>query len=279
MAAILSLEIYQQLGSIVFFFILAVLAINIASRHNYFAMPERSTPKAPIDVRDTAQLFFIFISCQFVLLPLILYFFIHKAVIDKELAGWLNLLAIAIVSALLAIFFYAKREKMKPLFISKHPAFDIGIGVATWFIAFPTAMFFSQILTFILSDLLGFTLVDQTAVLNVKESMKYPLLFAASIGAITAVVPLLEEILFRGYLQTALTPRVGPPIAIVLSSALFASFHYAAGQGINNVNIVATLFILSLFLGFIRERQGNLLPSIALHATFNGLSIVMLFLQ
>jgi membrane protease YdiL (CAAX protease family) len=109
--------------------------------------------------------------------------------------------------------------------------------------------------------------------------MKYPSLFAASMFAVTFVVPVLEEIIFRGYLQTSLTKRVGALKAIVMSSALFASFHFAAGQGINNFNIVGTLFVLSLFLGFLRERQGNLLPSMALHATFNGMSILMLLLQ
>lgn len=233
-----------------------------------------------IDLPDTAEIFALFITVQFLISPFILRSIISKkGIANTELLGWLSLLAILMVGFLLGIFFFIKRKKMKPLFTSKQPLFDIGIGIASWLLAFPTAMFFSQILVFILTYLFEFTLLDQTAVINVKESMKYPTLFVASMFAVTFIVPILEEILFRGYLQTALTKHVGKALAIIFSSALFASFHYAPGQEINNLNIIGTLFILSLFLGFLRERQGNLIPSIALHATFNGISILMLMLQ
>lgn len=283
MAAILPLEILQHISTIVFFFIFAGLAIHFAFRQNYFIVPVKTRPPSLIDLRDTLEVFALFTSAQFFIVPFILYTIVarnkEQLMADAELLGWLNMLAVFIVGSLLGIFFYFKRKKMKPLFTSNHPSFDIGIGIASWLVAFPTAMFFSQILIFILTDLFGFTLVDQTAVINVKESMKYPLLFVTSMFVVTFVVPVLEEIIFRGYLQTALTKQVGAIKAIVLSSALFALFHYAVGQGINNFNIVGTLFILSLFLGFIRERQGNLLSSIALHAIFNGISILMIVFQ
>lgn len=283
MAAILPLELYQHLGAIFFFFMIAWLAIYIANQRNYFTMPVKTTPPALINLLDTIQIFSLFISSQFFIVPLILYGIVaerkEQILGDKELLGWLNLLAILIVTSLLVGFFFIKRKKMKPLFISNHTACDIGIGMASWFVAFPFAMFISQILILVLTDLFGFTLVDQTAVVNVKESMQYPLLFAVSMFAVTFIVPVLEEIIFRGFLQTALTKRIGTFKAIIFSSAVFAAFHFAAGQGINNFNIVGTLFILSLFLGFIRERQGNLFPSIALHATFNGMSILMLLFQ
>lgn len=283
MAAVLPLEIYQHIGSIFFFFALAWLAIQVAYRQNYFTIPIKASPQALIDLRDTVQIFTLFMSAQFLIVPVIIYGIIAERktqiMADKELLGWLNLLAVLIVAFLLAIFSFIKWKKMKALFFSIQPAFDIRIGIASWFIAFPTAMFISQILIFILTDLFGLTLVDQTAVMNVKASMQYPLLFALSMFAVTFIVPVLEEVIFRGYLQTALTTRYGAFKAIVFSSALFASFHFAANQGINNFNIVGTLFILSLFLGFIRERQGNLLPCIALHTTFNGISILMLLFQ
>ena len=283
MAAILSLEILQQIGSIAFFSFLAWLALVVANRQNYFTLSIKTSKEALIDLRDTAQIFTLFVSAQFLIIPLILYKIVAEqkdiGPSDKELLGWLNLLAIFIATFLLGIFFFFKRKKMKALFTSYQPLHDIAFGIASWLVAFPVAMLISQIFTFILSGVLGFSLVDQTAVLNVKENMKYPMLFIASMFAVIFIVPVLEEILFRGFLQTALKKSLGVFLSIILSSALFASFHFALSQGMNNFNIVGTLFILSLFLGFIRERQGNLLPSIALHATFNGISILMLSLQ
>lgn len=121
-------------------------------------------------------------------------------------------------------------------------------------------------------------LEDQTAVAHMKTSLQYPELFIPTLLAVIFLVPVLEETLFRGFLQTALAQKVGAMKAIIITAALFALFHFSEGQGVNNINILVTLFVFALFLGFVRERQGNLWPSIALHAFFNAISVLMIFL-
>jgi membrane protease YdiL (CAAX protease family) len=97
--------------------------------------------------------------------------------------------------------------------------------------------------------------------------------------------PLAEEFFFRGVLQTALIQRgwgfivkfppdhnYAPPpyqrwIAIVVCSLLFCSLH--------SVDHFPILFILSLALGYLYERTGNLWASITLHAAFNWTTLIL----
>jgi membrane protease YdiL (CAAX protease family) len=96
---------------------------------------------------------------------------------------------------------------------------------------------------------------------------------------VIGIVPVLEELLFRGFLQGAFRRFFSVRTAILFSSFIFALFHFSLGQGVNNMTILVSLFILSLFLGFLKERQGNLWGSIAMHMTFNAISVAMILNQ
>ena len=82
-----------------------------------------------------------------------------------------------------------------------------------------------------------------------------------------AVGPLLEELLFRGFLQPVLAQVAGARGGLVLSSALFASLHGAAG--------LPMLFALSLFLGWLQLRTRNLAVPWSAHALHNGVSLAL----
>ena len=116
---------------------------------------------------------------------------------------------------------------------------------------------------------------------------------AAVAGVVTAAVvaPVAEELFFRGLLQTALgrgfdtladrlrPGRPGPPghtrpaarwAAVVVTSAAFAAVHGVPA-------FLAPIFVLSLGLGFVYERSGNLWMSIVTHALFNAAQIAFFF--
>lgn len=89
---------------------------------------------------------------------------------------------------------------------------------------------------------------------------------------LSAVVftPLVEEILFRGYLQSMLRRYLRSPWhAVLLTSGIFALFHYPTPQ------YIPALFLLSLALGYNYERCGRLWPAILLHGLFNGVMILL----
>jgi len=77
--------------------------------------------------------------------------------------------------------------------------------------------------------------------------------------------PFLEELLFRGFLQAALSQVAGQRGALVISSALFAVLHGMAG--------LPVLFLVSLFLGWLQQRTRCLLVPWSAHALHNGIQL------
>ena len=80
------------------------------------------------------------------------------------------------------------------------------------------------------------------------------------------IVPVFEEMLFRGFLQTSISSLSGRPwTAILLTSLLFSVLHPATH--------VPALFVLSCGLGYAYERSGSLFRPILMHIFFNGFNI------
>lgn len=98
------------------------------------------------------------------------------------------------------------------------------------------------------------------------------------LGAVVAAVvvaPLFEELLFRGHLQSgivaALRPALGSRsarwLAILVASLAFALIHEWWTQPI--------IFVLSVCIGWLYERSGNLWAAIVLHGAFNAVSTTL----
>jgi membrane protease YdiL (CAAX protease family) len=83
-----------------------------------------------------------------------------------------------------------------------------------------------------------------------------------------AVVPFVEELIFRGMIQTALRSYIVRPWpAIFVTSLVFVIFHA-------NPEHWLALFALSVCLGYTYEKSGSLFRSIFVHALFNAMSVL-----
>ncbi|MCX2784211.1 CPBP family intramembrane metalloprotease [Microbulbifer thermotolerans] len=93
---------------------------------------------------------------------------------------------------------------------------------------------------------------------------------------IVLVAPVLEELIFRGYLFTAWRQsRLGLTGTLLLTSALFALMHWGQYHWVQAVFI----FILALMLGIAREKSGSVLLPMLLHGLNNLASaIVVIYL-
>lgn len=98
----------------------------------------------------------------------------------------------------------------------------------------------------------------------------------ASLWGMSALVvigaPVLEELLYRGFIQEALR-RAGirPWPAVIATSLLFAVMHMTAVPG----HALLALFVLSLGFGWAFERTGRLTASIMMHVVFNLGNLVL----
>ncbi len=80
--------------------------------------------------------------------------------------------------------------------------------------------------------------------------------------------PLIEELVFRGYIQRRLLERWHPALAILVSSFFFGVIHLDPIHG-------PLAFVIGLWLGVIAWRAGSIVPVIVCHI-FNNLASALL---
>lgn len=95
--------------------------------------------------------------------------------------------------------------------------------------------------------------------------------YGAAFVLLVLVAPFFEELLFRGYLFGAIRHRAGFVVSTLLTSFTFALMH---GQ----LNVGIDVFILSLFLCYLRERFDSVWPGMVVHSLKNGLAYIILFI-
>lgn len=89
--------------------------------------------------------------------------------------------------------------------------------------------------------------------------------------------PVVEEVLFRGFLFTGLSQSWGPSVAGVMTTMLFVAVHMPKvleyWPALLAVSLIGALTVL------VRMRTGILAPGIALHSTYNGVLVTAAFLM
>jgi membrane protease YdiL (CAAX protease family) len=99
----------------------------------------------------------------------------------------------------------------------------------------------------------------------------------AAAFAATFTAPLVEEIVFRGLLYSALRRVIGVAWAVVVVFVIFAAIHVP--QYWPCYGVIGTILLLSFTLTLIRARTGKLLPCVLIHFVFNGVQCVILVLS
>jgi membrane protease YdiL (CAAX protease family) len=100
--------------------------------------------------------------------------------------------------------------------------------------------------------------------------------------AIVLIAPVAEELFFRGVVFNAWLREYGARAAIVGSAALFAVIHAdpsSLDMLIGSLARVLPIFGLGLGLAVLYKRTRSLLAPIAMHATFNAISLTLALLD
>ncbi len=95
------------------------------------------------------------------------------------------------------------------------------------------------------------------------------LVFMVVFGVVIA--PVIEELLFRGFLQTALNRYLGKWGAILLSSCFFAIVHM-------NIYVFLQIFLLGILLAYVFQKTGSLISTMTIHAIHNGSTFALLLM-
>jgi uncharacterized protein len=113
-------------------------------------------------------------------------------------------------------------------------------------------------------------LVEKT----VAELAHEPLLFVLALPGLFFAAPATEELLFRGYLFSAIVnTKLGRVGAVLITSSLWALVHLTSAPWL----FVGVIFVMGLLLGVLLLRFGSLWVTIACHATWNLLNSLAIF--
>jgi membrane protease YdiL (CAAX protease family) len=110
--------------------------------------------------------------------------------------------------------------------------------------------------------------------LDVKSASNSLGVVILMVVTICLLVPVMEELVFRGWLYSKIAQtKLGNIGALFLSSILFTTIH----TQYDNAITLMIIFSLGLLLGGVRYKSGNISYSIAIHILFNSLATIALF--
>jgi ABC-2 type transport system permease protein len=104
----------------------------------------------------------------------------------------------------------------------------------------------------------GVTLLDAVEAYQIEGWPAYAVLLLFVVWA-----PLVEEVVFRGFVQSRFERVTTPGSALMAQAALFSAAHAVPGSLVSHA-------LIGLTLGFLRNRSGGLYAPILLHAGYNA---------
>jgi membrane protease YdiL (CAAX protease family) len=112
--------------------------------------------------------------------------------------------------------------------------------------------------------------------LDLLVESSIPARFATAFVAVFTA-PLVEELVYRGVLYSAIERALGVAVAVGAVSLLFAGVHVF--QYINNVSVITVITLLSFTLTGVRASTGKVLPCFIIHLVFNGIQSLVIALS
>ncbi|MEM1424741.1 MAG: CPBP family intramembrane glutamic endopeptidase, partial [Planctomycetota bacterium] len=91
------------------------------------------------------------------------------------------------------------------------------------------------------------------------------------VAGVTIGAPIVEEVLYRGCVQSAARRFLPAWGAIVATSLVFTLIHIGSADA----RAMPGLFVLALGMGLVYERTGRLLPCVIVHALFNATNVAV----
>lgn len=152
-------------------------------------------------------------------------------------------------------------------------ATDLSWGFAIMLVSLPAIMLTSSVSGIVAQVITGDT-PDQLAHETLRLMAEHPGggWWWLTILGVVVLAPIAEELLYRGFAQSALVALTGSRwTAIIVTSLIFTSVHINAADW----RALPGLFVLSMALGIAFERKGRIGIPIVMHALFNAFNVLI----
>ncbi len=144
---------------------------------------------------------------------------------------------------------------------------DIKTGLKHYLMVLPVMIAAGFIVDFALRSF-GIEPEQQDIINNIlSEDSLGVLAFMIFFGMLAA--PIVEELLFRGFLQSAVRITCNKMQTILISGFVFALIHW-------NVHVFLQIFILGLLLAYLFEITGSLIAPLTVHVCHNTTTLIFL---
>jgi len=90
--------------------------------------------------------------------------------------------------------------------------------------------------------------------------------FIVTLLGLCFLVPIAEEVVFRGMIQRIFARNMGAFAGVFLAGAIFGAVHL-------NAHLLISITVFGLFLGYLFQATGNLVYPIVAHSIFNGFAL------
>lgn len=211
--------------------------------------------------RNTVFVGFALALALFVLVQVVAFLVIGEDA-DQPAELWAGLLATLLFDAGVAFgvvvaLLGGPRRALTTLALRRPSGRDLGWGFAGLALAWVVLGIYIGIV-----DLINVDKLEPVSTINDDVLFKHVGLVALIGVLVVLVAPVAEEIIFRGFLLGGLARRVGPILAALASSLLFAAVHYDVGS-------LIPFTLIGLVFTFVYLRSGNLTSAILAHFLFN----------
>ncbi|MDO7688350.1 MAG: CPBP family intramembrane metalloprotease [Pirellulales bacterium] len=185
---------------------------------------------------------------------------------DSDTLGYLllaNAIAMLVFTCVAAFILRMRGASWRDLgFRDPKPREGLRLACVTWVIIVPPLLALAAFLD-------QFVEPYSHPIIEFLQADKSVWSIALVLGAAVVAAPIAEEFFFRRILQGWLEIKFGD-WAVVVSAFCFGLAHL--GQGLGWVPLIG----FGVAAGYLARRRGTILPSIVLHALFNGLSVLLL---
>lgn len=187
--------------------LMTLAALFIATRLNFFKMPKKSI-ESFLPMSYTMGAFILYLLLSIVIVPFIAVKILSyiqgiPVNVDKisvETESWINIGLIGAAAIGLGVYLLGIPSSLKRTIFGQNAFIsvarsikDYGLGMGTWFIAFPCTLLVSQILAIITLLFFPGPVKEQVAVMYVRLAQSSPTLFGIMAATFVFLVPLVEE--------------------------------------------------------------------------------------
>lgn len=235
-----------------------------------------------MSTKNVQRVGWLIAHCLWVVVAIVAVSFVIAYAVPETMYGWFSTpLGSLVLTAL--IYLLAAIVVVLPMVIVQRPSLarlltHVGLHTPPKLAMLPWALFAwglyfaSTLVVMIGVSLLPISGLDLSQQQDVGfTNLRYGYEFVAAFVALVVLAPLFEEVIFRGYLYGRLRKYSGVVLSALLTSALFALVHF-------QWNVSIDVFVLSLFLCFLREKFNSVWPGVFVHAFKNGIAYTLLFI-